>query len=61
MQRYGTGGTPWTIIIHRAGIVRMNRFTPERTEMKRMIKALLAEPAPEPAPDKEEKQKEGDD
>lgn len=65
MQRFGTGGTPWTTIIDRRGVVRMNRFTPQRAEMKRMIEGLLAEPAPEPASDRKEdqkqKQKERDD
>jgi len=28
MGRYGTGGTPWTIVIDREGIVRFNGFTP---------------------------------
>ena len=65
MQRYGTGGTPWTTIIDRRGIVRMNRFTPERAEMKRLIKALLAEPAPEKEDEEKDEEKdekkEGDD
>ena len=28
LQQYGTGGTPWTVIIDRNGIVRMNEVTP---------------------------------
>ena len=31
MQRYGTGGTPWTIIIDKKGVVRMNEVTPAST------------------------------
>ena len=32
MRRYRTGGTPWTIIIDRDGVVRSNgfRMTPDR-------------------------------
>ena len=26
LQRYRTGGTPWTVIIDRAGVVRYNDF-----------------------------------
>lgn len=29
MRQYGTGGTPWTTIIDKKGIVRVNSFTPE--------------------------------
>ena len=28
MRHYGTGGTPWTIIIDKKGIVRVNEVTP---------------------------------
>ena len=28
MSQYGTGGTPWTTVIDRKGIVRFNNFTP---------------------------------
>jgi hypothetical protein len=28
MQRYGTGGTPWTIVIDKRGEVRINEVTP---------------------------------
>ena len=28
MAQYGTGGTPWTIVIDRKGVVRMNEVTP---------------------------------
>ena len=29
MLRYGTGGTPWSIVIDKAGIVRYSNFTPD--------------------------------
>ncbi len=32
MHRYGTGGTPWTIVIDKKGIVRFSGFTAERAE-----------------------------
>ena len=28
MRQYGTGGTPWTTVIDKKGIVRINAFTP---------------------------------
>ncbi|MFI5402445.1 MAG: PDZ domain-containing protein [Planctomycetota bacterium] len=28
MERYGTDGTPWTVVIDRKGVVRFNAFTP---------------------------------
>ncbi|MCZ6787447.1 MAG: hypothetical protein O7E54_09835 [Planctomycetota bacterium] len=28
MRRFGTGGTPWTIIIDKRGMVRLNEVTP---------------------------------
>ena len=28
MLRYGTGGTPWTIVIDKKGVVRVNEVTP---------------------------------
>ena len=47
MQRYGTGGTPWTTVIDRRGVVRLNSFTPEQAELRRTISSLVAEPAPQ--------------
>ena len=29
MRRFATGGTPWTIVIDKKGVVRFNAFTPE--------------------------------
>jgi len=29
MLRYGTGGTPWSVVIDKFGIVRFSDFTPE--------------------------------
>jgi len=40
MERFGTGGTPWTIIIDRKGLVRFNGSTPEDS---RTIVALVNE------------------
>lgn len=28
MMRYGTGGTPWTIVIDKHGVVRFSAFSP---------------------------------
>ena len=28
LEQYGTGGTPWTVIIDKNGIVRVNKITP---------------------------------
>lgn len=38
MQRFGTGGTPWTIVIDRSGVVRMNEVTP--TDPQRIVKLV---------------------
>ena len=40
MERFGTGGTPWTIVIDRKGIVRFNATTPTDS---RTIVALVEE------------------
>jgi len=40
MERFGTGGTPWTIVIDRKGIVRFNGTTPTDS---RTILALIEE------------------
>ena len=43
MAEYGTGGTPWTIIIDRQGIVRFNDFTPgDIDQLARRIERLRA-------------------
>ena len=40
MQRYRTGGTPWTIVIDRQGIVRYNDFHAEAYQMTDLINRL---------------------
>jgi membrane-associated protease RseP (regulator of RpoE activity) len=40
MERFGTGGTPWTIVIDRKGVVRFNGATPADS---RTIVALVEE------------------
>jgi membrane-associated protease RseP (regulator of RpoE activity) len=47
MNRYGTDGTPWTIVIDRKGIVRFNGVTPDLKTLTALVKKLCAEP---PAP-----------
>ncbi|MCH8822728.1 MAG: TlpA family protein disulfide reductase [Planctomycetes bacterium] len=46
MIDYRTGGTPWTIIIDRKGVVRFNNFRISADAGEHMIKQLLKEPAP---------------
>ena len=45
MSRYGTGGTPWTIVIDKSGIVRVNEVTVRLNEegLVRTIDKLLEE------------------
>ena len=43
MMKYRTGGTPWTVIIDKKGIVRFNEFNIEPTQGKKLIDRLLAE------------------
>lgn len=40
MQRYGTGGTPWSIIIDKQGKVRLNEVTPSPDRMIALIDKL---------------------
>ena len=41
MQRFGTGGTPWTIIIDKRGKVRVNEVTPRSVDgLIKKIKSL---------------------
>ena len=41
MTQYGTGGTPWTIVIDKQGIVRVNQVTPEGVDgLARRIQSL---------------------
>ena len=44
MRRYRTGGTPWTIIIDRAGVVRFNDFHTSAEAAGRLIEALKKSP-----------------
>ena len=37
MQRYGTGGTPWTIVIDKRGQVRVNEVTPDAEGLAKKI------------------------
>jgi hypothetical protein len=37
MQRYGTGGTPWTIVIDKRGQVRVNEVTPNADGLAKEI------------------------
>ena len=32
MSQYGTGGTPWTVVIDKKGVVRYSGFTPENAK-----------------------------
>ena len=44
LGRFGTGGTPWTIIIDKAGIVRVNEVTPGDVDsLARTIEELRKE------------------
>ncbi|MCZ6691519.1 MAG: hypothetical protein O7H41_18165 [Planctomycetota bacterium] len=38
MRQFGTGGTPWTIIIDKKGIVRVNEVTPN--DVDRLAKVI---------------------
>jgi thiol-disulfide isomerase/thioredoxin len=40
MERYGTGGTPWTIVIDRKGVVRFNGFTPDSKTLVALVQEL---------------------
>ena len=40
MQRYHTGGTPWTILIDKHGLVRYNDFHADAGQMTEFIKQL---------------------
>ncbi len=44
MRRYRTGGTPWTVLIDRQGVVRFNGFSIEPEAAIRAVEKLLAEP-----------------
>ena len=40
MQRYHTGGTPWTVLIDQRGRVRFNDFHAEAEEMTHLIRQM---------------------
>lgn len=40
MERYGTGGTPWTIVIDKKGVVRFNGFTPDSKTLLALVQEL---------------------
>ena len=48
MSRYRTGGTPWTVIIDREGVVRFDGFHIDAEAAVELIERLRAEPAPAP-------------
>lgn len=40
MRTYGTGGTPWTVVIDEKGIVQYNAVTPEEKILTKLIDRL---------------------
>jgi hypothetical protein len=46
LDRYRTGGTPWTIVIDRGGRVRYNAFSIDAEQAVELIERLLAEEPP---------------
>ena len=41
MTQYGTGGTPWSIVIDKRGVVQFNQVTPKTADgLERLIKKL---------------------
>ena len=47
MQQYSTGGTPWTIVIDKKGVVRFNAQTPaDVAVLTRLVDKLRQEKAP---------------
>ena len=49
MARYRTGGTPWTIIIDRTGIVRYNNYHIQPESAVELINRLIEEPPKRPS------------
>ena len=43
MTRFGTAGTPWTVVIDKKGFVRVNQITPDLASMRTVIDGLLTE------------------
>lgn len=50
LRRYRGGGTPWTIIIDRNGVVRFNGFRLQPSQGKEMLAMLINEPVYETIP-----------
>jgi thiol-disulfide isomerase/thioredoxin len=50
LRRYRGGGTPWTIIIDKQGVVRSNGFRLQPSQGKEMLKMLIKESAYETIP-----------
>jgi hypothetical protein len=49
MQRYSTGGTPWTIVIDKKGVVRFSAITPADVgQLTKLIDKLRKEKGPKP-------------
>ena len=44
MRRYRSGGTPWTVIIDKKGVVQFNGFSLSTTQGNEIVTALLSEP-----------------
>jgi len=44
MRRYRTGGTPWTVIVDRGGVVRYNDFHVDPQHAIELIRRLKSEP-----------------
>ena len=51
MRRYRSGGTPWTVVIDKKGIVRFNAFRLPEKIGEEILTTLLAEPAYEILPE----------
>lgn len=43
MHRFGTGGTPWTIVIDKKGVVQFNNFTGSVKTLTELIDGLRNE------------------
>jgi hypothetical protein len=40
MRTYGTGGTPWTVVIDKTGVVRHNAVTSDEKTLRKLIDRL---------------------
>ena len=43
MSQFGTGGTPWSIVIDKKGVIRLNEVTPDAAKLTRLIDQLKKE------------------